>query len=134
MSLMRTIAALPVALIATASFAGPAFELSDSYDPRADIIPGYYACRSGLDFDTFTWTFDLEADGSYALRGQDGEGKMVVAPGDGTIEFASGPFMSDETATMYARSTTRLSDGNAVIIIRYDFGDTVTDDYCARVE
>lgn len=30
------------------------------------------------------------------------------------------------------QATMRVSDGNAVIIVRHDFGDTVTDDYCAR--
>ena len=30
-------------------------------------------------------------------------------------------------------STLRISDENPVIIIRYDFGNVVTDDYCARV-
>jgi len=58
---------------------------------------------------------------------------MVMSSADGTIDFESGPFQSDKTAKTYARNTTRISDGNAVIIIRYDFGKKVTNDYCARV-
>lgn len=118
------------ALVATAV----AFEISDSYAPRTDLVPGYYACRSGLDFDSFTFMFDLSADGHYAVRGVEGVGNIIMSPGDGTIDFHSGPFMSDHTASTYARNTTRLSDGNPVIIIRYDYGSVVTDDYCAFVE
>lgn len=130
----RPAVAIVLLLVPASATAAPAFDISGFYAPRADLVPGYYACRSGLDFDTFTFTFDLAADGQYALRNVDGVGTMVISPADGTIDFGSGPFMSDETALTYARNTTRLSDGNPVIIIRYDYGNVVTDDYCAFVE
>ena len=113
--------------------AGHGFDLSASYTPSAFLYPGYYACRSGLDFSTFTSQFDVMEDGSYTLRGQNGAGRIVIGP-DGAMEFDGGPFMSDATARTSAMNATRLSDGNAVIIIRYDFGSMVTDDYCALVD
>lgn len=131
---MRLSLAAIAALVASPAMAAPAFDVSGSYVPRSELAPGYYACRSGLDFDSFTFTFDLAADGSYRMRGQDGEGRLVMSPVDGVISFESGPFASDESTETYARNATRVSDGNAVIIIRYDFGDEVTDDYCALVE
>ena len=115
------------------ALAGPAFDLSAHYKPRTELVAGYYACRSGLDFNTFTFTFDLQANGHYKTRGKVGEGQLVLSARDGTIDFKSGPFTSDKTARTYARNTTRVSDGKPVIIIRYDFGKTVTDDYCAWV-
>jgi hypothetical protein len=131
---MRLLPLISAGMLITApAFAAPAFDLSASYAPRTSLVPGYYACRSGLDFDRFTFTFDLQANGRYKLRGQVGEGQLVMSPVDGTIDFKSGPFTSDSTAKTYARNTTRLSDGNAVIIIRYDFGNKVTNEYCARV-
>jgi murein DD-endopeptidase MepM/ murein hydrolase activator NlpD len=132
--MFRLAVAMVLLFVPVSAAAAPAFEISDFYAPRADLVPGYYACRSGLDFDSFIFTFDLAADGQYALRGVDGVGTMVMSPADGTIDFHSGPFMPDETAVTYARNTTRLSDGNPVIIIRYDYGTVVTDDYCAFVE
>lgn len=110
-----------------------AFDLSPSYKPSATLVPGYYACRSGVDFDNFTSELDVNDGGSYTLRGQTGAGRVVMSPADGSIEFDGGPFMSDDTATTFAVNATRLSDGNAVIIIRFDFGNVVTDDYCALV-
>lgn len=125
-------AAIATATIFGLAGAGHAFDLSQSYAPSAALLPGYYACRSGLDFDSFTSQFDVDSDGRYALRGQDGSGQLVMAA-DGAVEFDGGPFASDETATTYAMNATRHSDGNPVIIIRYDFGSVVTDDYCAWV-
>lgn len=122
-----------IALLAAAP-AVSAFELSSSYAASADIYTGYYACRSGLDFSTFTSEFDLYEDGTYVLRGYNSQGQVALADGIGAIEFVSGPFASDDTAITYGQNSVRLSDGNPVIIIRYDFGDTVTDDYCALVE
>lgn len=106
------------------------FELSDSYSAAADVLPGYYACVSGLDFHDFTIEIDISVDGEYALRGQPGSG-LIHVESDGGMEFADGPLQSDDTATTYAMSAVRLSDGVRVIIVRYDFGGTVTDDYCA---
>lgn len=117
----------------TAAFA-QVFELSSSHEPNSELRPGFYACRSGLDFDTFTWSFDLEANGSYILRDVGGSGVMKVSSEDGGLTILGGPFASDETAATFAMNTTRLSDGNSVIIIRYDFGSTYTDDFCAHVE
>lgn len=110
-----------------------AFDISAFYAPSSTLLPGYYACRSGLDFDRFTSEFDVNRGGIYTLRGQTEKGQIVMSPADGSIEFDGGPFMSDDTAKTYAMNTSRLSDGNAVIIIRYDFGSVVTDDYCAWV-
>lgn len=126
--------ATAAALVASTLAAAASFELSGSYVPLSDLRPGYYACRSGLDFSTFTFFFDVASDGSYQLRGGQGGGMMTMLPDDGTIEFNSGPFASDDTVKTAARNTTRVSDGNAVIIIRYDFGKLVTDDYCALVK
>lgn len=114
--------------------AAPAFDLSAAYAPSSMLVAGYYACRSGLDSDRFTLELDVGAGGSYAARGQDGTGLMEMSAADGTIDFVGGVLMTDDTATTYARNTIRLSDGNAVLIIRYDFGSLVTDDYCALVE
>jgi hypothetical protein len=126
--------AVVAALLPMPVMAGPAFDISNSYTPRTKLVPGYYACRSGLDFNTFTFSFDVAADASYKVRGQNAKGKIVMSAANGTIDFKGGPFASDATAKTYARNTTRVSDGNAVIIIRYDFGNVVTDDYCARVK
>lgn len=123
------VAAVVLSLPGTAA----AFALSPSYAPSPTLVPGYYACSSGLDFDRFTSQFDVSGGGSYTLRGQTGTGQIVISPADGTIEFDGGPFMSDDTAKTYAMNTIRRSDGNAVIIIRYDFGSVVSDDYCALV-
>ena len=125
--------ALVVALIAGAdpAAAAPAFEVSESYEASAELVPGRYACVSGLDFSTQTWTFDLAADGRYTIQGIEGEGELELAP-DGSLALLSGPFAPDETAGTSAMNTTRVSDGVPVIIIRYDFGAEVTDDYCAR--
>lgn len=128
---MRGSAVLAAAFLSLPGIA-MAFDLSPHNTPSSTLVPGYYACRSGLDFDNFTSQFDVGDGGSYTLRGQTGAGQIVMSPG-GAIEFDGGPFMSDDTATTYAANTTRLSDGNAVIIIRYDFGSIVTDDYCALV-
>jgi hypothetical protein len=122
-----------LSICVTTALAGPAFEISDSYQASTYLRPGYYACVSGLDFSEFTWSFDVRADGGYTVRGSEGEGQMVISDVDGTIDFLGGAFASDDTAQTYARNTHRVSDGNDVIIIRYDFGDVVTDDYCARV-
>lgn len=123
------------AIVALAMMALPtlAFDVSDSYVPTADLVPGKYACVSGLDFSSYTWNFDLQGDGSYVVTGLEGRGNLWASPG-GEVTFDGGPFASDDTATTYAMNTTRVSDGNAVMIIRYDLGDTVTDDYCARFE
>lgn len=122
------------ALLPLPALAGAAFDISSSYTPRTKLVPGYYACRSGLDFNTFTFSFDVAADGSYKVRGQNGKGRIVMSAANGSLDFKGGPFASDATAKTYARNTTRVSDGNAVIIIRYDYGNVVTDDYCARVK
>lgn len=123
------------AIFALAVLALPtfAFDISDSYVPAAELVLGKYACVSGLDFSTYTWNFDLRGDGSYVATGLEGRGKMWASP-EGEVTIDGGPFASDDTATTYAMNTTRVSDGNAVVIIRYDFGNTVTDDYCARFE
>ena len=86
-----------LALAASAATLSIAFELSDSYAPAA-LRAGYYACVSGLDFSSHTWSFDLAADGSYRLRGVEGAGSMSGAV-DGEVMISSGPFASDDTAT-----------------------------------
>ncbi|MEP9371669.1 hypothetical protein [Mesorhizobium sp. KR1-2] len=122
------------ALVASIFLTASSFELSSSYVPLSKLHPGYYACRSGLDFSTFTFSFDVASDGSYQLRGDQGGGVVTILPENGTMEFKSGPFASDDTVKTAARNTTRVSDGNSVIIIRYDFGNVITDDYCALVK
>ncbi|HTM77994.1 MAG TPA: hypothetical protein VL133_10235, partial [Devosia sp.] len=109
-ALLRPLAlSMAVAALSTGSgTAAPAFELSASYAPSTALLAGYYACRSGLDFDSFTAQFDVAADGSYTLRGQAGRGRIVMSSADGGIDFDGGPFMSDDTATTYARNVTRL--------------------------
>lgn len=131
-STMRRILSLGLALAALTSPVA-AFEVSSSYLPAADLVPGHYACVSGLDFHSHTWTFQLNERGGYIVDGLDGAGSMAVAP-NGEITIETGPFASDDTATTYAMNTMRVSDRQAVVIIRYDFGDTVTDDYCARFQ
>ncbi|MBD8067066.1 hypothetical protein IC608_16470 [Devosia sp. PTR5] len=121
-----------LALVAMAAPA-TAFDISSSYAPSADLVPGRYACVSGLDFSSYSWTFDVDAAGSYVVEGLEGGGSLSLAP-NGEVAFDGGPFASDDTATTAAMNTTRASDGAPVLIIRYDFGDTVTDDYCARFE
>lgn len=129
---MRTclIALVAGALLPAPQAAARSFEISGSYSAASDVLPGYYACVSGLDFHDFTIEFDISTEGEYSLRGQPGSGLIHVEP-NGGIEFADGPLQSDDTAATYAMSTIRLSDDTRVIILRYDFGDTVTDDYCA---
>ncbi|MBB4053987.1 hypothetical protein GGR20_003659 [Devosia subaequoris] len=127
-------AIIKLMLASTVALASSPVDLSNSYAPLMTLTSGYYACRSGLDFDNFTHSFDLAADGRYSLRGTEGQGKMILSNIDGVIEFQSGPFLSDGTVKIYGRNTTRISDGKPVIVIRYDFGTQVTDDYCAIVE
>jgi hypothetical protein len=128
---MKSIAAaLLAACLPCAAVAAP-FDISDSYSPSPDLVPGHYACVSGLDFHDFTWVFDVAEDGTYTVEGLEGVGSMT-ATGDGEVLVDGGPFASDETATVAAMSTIRVSDGTPAIIVRYDFGHLVTDDYCAR--
>lgn len=135
---MRSLPALTVLLapaLATPAVAAPPFGISDSYSASTTLVPGTYACRSGLDFDSFTYTFDI-ADGRYSVRGVDNtpEGTLDY-DAEGTLTFASGPFAPDDTATMSGRSTLRVSDGNPVIILGYFFTDgTDSYDYCARLD
>lgn len=130
----RQLGCLLVVLPLTIGSVASSFELSSSYASLSDLHPGYYACRSGLDFSSFTFSFDIASGGSYQLRGNPGGGIATILPDSGAIEFKSGPFASDDTVKTTARNTTRVSDENAVIIIRYDFGNVVTDDYCALVK
>lgn len=127
---------LPALAVTLATLANPAvaaFEISESYEASDELVPGRYACLSGLDFSTHTWTFDLSADGLYQIEGIEGVGEVELAR-DGSLTLLSGPFAPDETAGTLGMNTTRVSDGVPVIVVRYDFGDTVTDDYCARFE
>lgn len=116
-----------------AAMAAP-FEISDSYAASTALVPGTYACRSGLDMDSFTYTFEV-AEARYSVRGveiPDGELRLDA---EGTLAFHSGPFAADEIATMHGRTTLRRSDGNPVIILGYFFADgTDSYDYCARLD
>lgn len=121
-----------LALLPLPALAAP-FEVSDSYAARPDLVAGTYACRSGLDIDSFTWTFDI-ADGAYLVRGDYPEGAYGV-DAEGTVDFRSGPFAPDATAEMLGRSVTRVSDGNPTIVLGYFFADGATAwDFCARLD
>ncbi len=128
-----SLAALLLLPLAAPAVAAP-FEISSSYAASTALVPGTYACRSGLDMDTFTYTFDL-ADGRYAVRGiENPEGEFSL-DAEGTLKFLSGPFAPDDTATMHGRSTIRVSDGNPVVILGYFFTDgTDSYDFCARLD
>lgn len=118
----------------TAPAAAVPFDISASYAASTTVTPGTYACRSGLDMDSFTYTFDL-TDGGYVVRGvADPEGAYAL-DGEGTLEFLSGPFAPDDTATMHGRATIRVSDGNPVVILGYFFADgSDSYDFCARLD
>lgn len=120
-----------LALLPLPALAAP-FALSDGYAPRADLVAGTYACRSGLDMDSFTWTFDI-GDGAYRVRGDYPEGAYAL-DAEGTLSFQSGPFAPDDTAAMLGRSASRISDGNPTIVLGYVFADGDTAwDFCARL-
>ena len=126
-------ACFALAVLATPAAAVP-FEISESYAPATEPVPGTYACRSGLDIDRFTYTFDLTAS-TYAVHGLDAPQGSFDRDAEGTLTFTSGPFAPDDTATMLARLTTRLSDNNPVVILGYFFTDgTDSYDYCARLD
>ncbi|HEV7275113.1 MAG TPA: hypothetical protein VGN80_02390 [Devosiaceae bacterium] len=96
-------------------------------------MPGTYACRSGLDTDSFTWTFDI-ADGAYTVQGDYPAGAYAL-DGEGTLSFRSGPFAPDDTAEMVGRSASRASDSNPTIVLGYLFADGDTAwDFCARLD
>ncbi len=131
---MRVAPALAALLVLTSPAAAAPFEISSSYTAATTLVPGTYACRSGLDMNSFTYTFDL-AEAAYTVRGLDNPAGTLGLDAEGTLTFASGPFAPDDTATMYGRSTLRVSDGNPVIILGYFFADgTDTYDYCARLD
>ena len=131
---MRLAPALAAFIALTAPAAAAPFEVSPDFSVQAEIIPGTYACRSGLDIDNFTYTFDLEP-ARYAVRGLDDSEGALSLDAEGTLAFLSGPFAPDDTAAMYGRSTRRASDGNPVIILGYFFADgTDSYDYCARLD
>lgn len=129
---------IALAVLALLPLAKPAaavpFEISSSYAASTVLVAGTYACRSGLDMDSFTYTFDL-ADTRYRVHGVDNPDGELALDAEGTLAFLSGPFAPDDTATMHGRSTLRLSDGNPVVILGYFFADgTNSYDYCARLE
>lgn len=128
-----SLAALLLLSLAAPAAAVP-FEISASYSASATVTPGTYACRSGLDMDSFTYTFDLAED-RYVVRGvADPEGAFSLDE-EGTLGFLSGPFAPDDTATMHGRATIRVSDGNPVVILGYFFADgTDSYDFCARLD
>lgn len=120
-------------LTAGTTVAAP-FEISDSYAASTELVAGTYACRSGLDMDSFTYTFDIATTG-YTVRGVANPDGALSIDAEGTISFSSGPFGKDETAVMFGRSTLRKSDGNPVIILGYFFSDGETSyDFCARLD
>ena len=119
---------------ATLPAAAVPFEISESYSASPSLPPGTYACRSGLDIDTFTYTFDIEGTG-YSVRGLDDPAGSFAIDAEGTVSFASGPFAADDTATLFGRATRRVSDGNPVLILGYFFSDgSDSYDYCARLD
>lgn len=129
---------LPAALAALLALATPAaavpFGTSDSYSASTTLVPGTYACRSGLDFNSFTYTFDLD-ETRYSVRGLDNPDGTLAFDAEGTLTFLSGPFAPDDTATVHGRATLRVSDGNPVIILGYFFTDGADSyDYCARLD
>jgi hypothetical protein len=120
-------------VLATPAAAAP-FEISADFAASPELVPGTYACRSGLDIDNFTYTFDV-ADTGYSVHGLDNPEGALSLDAEGTLSFVSGPFAPDDTATMYGRSTLRATDGNPVIILGYFFTDgTDSYDYCARLD
>lgn len=124
---------LAAMLVAIGTATAAPFEISDSYTASASLLEGTYACRSGLDMDSFTYTFDV-AGSAYSVRGVDSPTGSLETDAEGTISFPSGPFAADETAAMYGRATLRNSDGNPVIVLGYFFTDGVTSyDFCARL-
>lgn len=127
------VAVATVVLTIGAASAAP-FEISESYAASTELVAGTYACRSGLDFNSFTYTFDASAD-RYTVRGVENPDGTLGYDAEGTLSFATGPFAADETAAMFGRSTLRKSDGNPVIILGYFFADGDTSyDYCARLD
>jgi len=128
----------PTVLAALLALATPAaavpFGISDSYSASTALVPGTYACRSGLDFNSFTYTFDLD-EARYNVRGLDNPDGTLAFDAEGTLTFLSGPFAPDDTATIHGRATLRVSDGNPVIILGYLFTDGADSyDYCARLD
>ncbi len=126
--------ALLGAMLIPIGVAGAApFAISDSYTASESLVEGTYACRSGLDVDSFTYTFDV-AGSAYSVRGVDSPAGSLEIDAEGTISFHSGPFAADETAAMFGRATLRNSDDNPVIILGYFFTDGETSyDFCARL-
>jgi hypothetical protein len=122
---------LPAFVISTTGVPAAPFEISESYGPATELVPGTYACRSGLDMDTLTYTFQASKAG-YSVQGVKSPDGQLAVDEEGTISFFSGPFAPDDSATMLGRMTSRLSDGNPVIILGYFFADgSDSYDFCA---
>jgi hypothetical protein len=57
---------------------------------------------------------------------------MASLPSPRRARSSSGPFAPDDSTTMFGTMTSRLSDGNPVIILGYFFADgSDSYDFCA---